>query len=402
MELTRTEERPATTARSRGRLPEALRWGGGAWLILRVIASLAAWASVTWLPTGSTVGVPGYAPPVLHGVLGILVGTWLRADALWYLRIAKSGYRGATGSYAFLPLFPLLVRFVTPLTGGQGLYAALLVSNAACLLGFVWLYGAVEALAGTSTARAAVIGLAVFPTAFFLVAPYGEPLLLAAGAGALLAAARGRPALAGIAGALAAVSRPFGVLIALPLAAFVLMDGHWRKLRWWLVPVGPAVGLVAWLAWSGNQLGNFLGALRVQSVWQRTLMVPWGTLDAGVRTFFAYRGTFYGPYMLMDVVAAVFGMLLVVGAVALLWRRKASPWLIIALALYGIAVLAVPMSSPFLPRPLMSMPRFVLALFPLFMAYGLIRPRLRIPLAVLSAAGLALATALYVGARPIF
>jgi hypothetical protein len=361
MALSETVDRPATAVRTRPALRDALLWGGGAWLFLRVVTWLAAWASLTWLTPGTTVGVAGYTPPVLHGVAGVLAGSWLRADALWYLRIAKVGYGGASGTYAFLPLYPELVRLLTPLTGGRELYAGLLVADAACLLGFVWLYGAVEALAGRSAARAGVVGLAIFPTSFFLVAPYGEPLLLAAGAGALLAATRRRPALAGLAGALAAVARPFGVFVAIPLAAFVLVEGRWRRPRWWLAPLGPVVGLAAWLGWSGNQLHDLLGALRIQSVWQRTFMLPWATLDAGVRTWITWRFTSYGPYMLMDVAA-----------------------------------------TAFVPRPLMSMPRFVLALFPLFLAYDLIHRRWRVALAAVSAAGLVWATALYVAARPIF
>lgn len=381
---------------------ESLIWGGGAWLALRVISSLAAWASLAWVPAHSTVQQPPYTPPVLHGVLRILAGPWLRADALWYLRIAQFGYKGNPGSYAFMPLFPWLIRLVKPLTAGQPLYAGLLVANVACLAGFIWLYAFVKGLSGRSAARASVVGLALFPFSFFLVAPYGEPLLLAAGAGALLLAARDHPVLAGLAGAAAALSRPFGVLIAIPLVAYLLIRGHWRRPAWWLAPLGPALGLAGWVAWSGSQLHDPLGALHAQTIWNRTFMLPWATIDSGVRTWLTFRGTVYGPYMEMDVAATVFALALVVVAAVVMRRRGASRWIWVAFACYGLAVLVLPLSSPFTPRPLMSMPRFVLALFPLFVAYEVIKPRLRIPLAVLSAGGLVWATALYVAARPIF
>ncbi|MGH2719377.1 MAG: hypothetical protein ACRDJU_12475 [Actinomycetota bacterium] len=382
---------------------ESLIWGGGAWLALRLIASLAAWASLGWLTQGTTSQVGGYTPPVLHGVLRILAGPWLRADAMWYLRIADAGYKGTTGTYAFLPLFPLLVRLVKPLTAGQPLYAGLLVANAACLAGFVWLYGFVASLVGRRAARATVVGLALFPFSFFLVAPYGEPLLLAAGAGALLLAQRDRPVLAGLAGAAAALSRPFGVLIAIPLFAYLLTRGRLRRPAWWLAPLGPALGLVGWLAWSGSQLHDFLGALHIQTVWQRSTTLPWETLNSGVRIWITFRGSLYGPYFLMDILATAFGIALFLLVWVVVDLHGGSRWLAAALSIYGLVVLAIPLSSPFPPRPLMSMPRFVLALFPLFMVYDLIKPRLlRVPLAVISAGGLAWATALYVAARPIF
>jgi hypothetical protein len=409
-----------------GRSREALVWGGGAWLILRVVTSLAAWASPRWLAQGPTVAVPGYTAPVLHGAARVLAGSWLRADALWYLRIATHGYAGTPGSFAFLPLFPLLVRAVMPLVGGRELYAGLIVANAACLLGFVALFKLVETLLDSGAARACVVGLAVFPTSFFLVAPYGEPLLLATGAGALLAAAKGRPGLAGLAGALAALSRPFGVLLTLPLAGFAFV--HYRqdhggshqdpggsqqeaggsqreagrRSNWWVAPLGPVAGLMAWLAWSAYELKSIFGPVRVQALWQRTMSLPWVTLAAGVRTWFDWRGSSIGPYELLDVGATAFGIALVVVAFFAGRRRGMKLPLVLSLAGYGLAVLILPLSSPFLPRPLMSMPRFVLALFPLFFAYAILPRWSRIPLAIVSAAGLAWATAAFVAARPIF
>jgi hypothetical protein len=346
--------------------------------------------------------VPGYTPPVLHGVAGVLAGSWLRADALWYLRVAHAGYPGDNRTFAFLPLFSGLVRLVTPLTGGRVLYAALGLASVACALGFVWLFRAVDILAGSRAARAAVAGLALFPASFFLVAPYGEPMLLAAGAGALLAAVTGRPGWAALAGAFAALSRPFGVLFALPLAGFIFTGDHRRKLRWWLAPLGPAVGMLAWLLWAGRLLGSPLGAIRIQVLWQRTTGVPWATLAAGVRTWWAWQGRDYGPYMLMDVLATLFGVVIIVACVVALRRKGVSAWVIAGLAGYGVLVLLAPLSTPFPARPLMSMPRFVLALFPLFAGYALVPRRWAVPLAIASAGGLVWLTVLYVAARPIF
>lgn len=383
-------------------LREAIRWGLGSWVALRLLSWAGAIVSDLWLPGGTTVQVPGYAPPTLHGVAGVLAGSWLRADALWYLRISQAGYAGDHRAFAFLPAFPGLVRVVSPFTGGRTLSAALLAAAVAGAVGFVWLYRALDVLAGPRAARAAVVGLAVFPTSFFLVAPYGEPLLLAAGAGGLLAAATERPLLAAAAGVVAALSRPFGVLIALPLAGFLLTRGHWRMVRWWLAPAGPVVGAAAWLLWAGHRLGSPTAALRIQSLWQRTPSVPWATLTAGVRTWWAWQGRDYGPYMLMDLLATLFGACLIVLAVVALRRRRVGWWIVTGLAGYGLVALLAPMTTPYPLRPLLSMPRFILALFPLFAGYALVPRRLAVPLAVASAGGLVWLTALYVAARPIF
>jgi hypothetical protein len=54
----------------------------------------------------------------------------------------------------------------------------------------------------------------------------------------------------------------------------------------------------------------------------------------------------------------------------------------LAYGAYVVAALALPLSWPVTPQPLMSLPRFELVLFPLFMWLGwwTVRGRLRLPL----------------------
>lgn len=372
-------------------------WGAGAWFALRALVTLSALASSAWIRAGPTVPVPGYRPPQLSGAAELLAGVWLRADALWYLRVAALGYGPEHGSYAFYPLFPFLVRSARPLFGGSELIAALAVANAACLLGLVLIFRLVERLAGQPAARAAVVGLALFPTAFFLVAPYAEPLLVAAGTGALLAALRGRMAVAGLAGAAAALARPFGLLLAVPLAAL-----GWRRRGGWMPPAATLGAAAAWTGWVGLATGDPLAAVRVQAVWQRSPRVPLATLVEGVGAWLQWRPTELGPYLLLDLAASVFAGALIAAAAVALRRAGAGRPAMLGVAAYAALVLLVPLSAPFGPRPLMSVPRFVLAMFPAFAGYALLPGRARAPLAALSAAGLAWASAVYVAARPLF
>ena len=393
--------RPIATGPQRGRR-EAWVWGAGTWVVLRVVASAAEWASSVWLRAGTVLPVPDYTPPAVTGIAGRLAGVWLRADALWYLRVATFGYGPTTGpgvgSYAFLPLFPQTVRLLRPLFGGNELYAALFAANAACIIGLVLLYRFVADLLDDDAARAAVAGLALFPTAFFLVAPYGEPVLLAAGAGALRAAQRGRYGLAALAAALAALSRPFGVLLALPLAGLAWGREH----RAWIAPAGSAMGLLTWVALAGSSTDDPLGALHVQAMWQRTFTAPWATVAHAIPAWWSYRATAYGPYFLLDILTVVFALGLAGAAFAVLRRRRVPAPVAAGLLGYGALAILAPLSSPFPGRPLLSFPRFVLALFPLFVGVAAIPKRLRLPLAVVSAGGLAWGTAMYVGARPLF
>ncbi|MEX2588068.1 MAG: hypothetical protein WD602_08770 [Actinomycetota bacterium] len=376
---------------------EAWRWGIGAWVALRVISGVAAVYSAGSMP-GDGVDVPGYDPPQLSGLVGAVVQPWLRADGLWYLKIAVQGYGHDDGTLAFFPALPAATAALQPLVGNEA-YAALLVSNLASLLGLVALFGFVAKVVDRRSARAAVVGLALFPTSFFFVAPYGEAVLLFAGSAALLAAVSGRPVAGFALGAVAALSRPFGVLIALPMAFNAANQGGSSKR--WLGPAGPVAGLGAWFAYTWNLTGDPLAAIRVQSSWQRELTAAWETLRLGFEQWRHYSEQSFGNYVAFDLAVTLFALALIPAAAWVLWHRG-KVLLAVGLGLYGAAVVAAPLLLPFRARALMSNPRFALALFPLFLAYALVPSRARVPLALASGAGMAVAAAVFIAGRPLF
>src|SRR5512133_3293161 len=56
---------------------------------------------------------------VFHGPLGHFLNPWANWDGVWYIKIAKSGYADADGSTAFFPLYPVLLRYVGVVFGGN-------------------------------------------------------------------------------------------------------------------------------------------------------------------------------------------------------------------------------------------------------------------------------------------
>ena len=69
--------------------------------------------------------VPGWPPPPFGQGFHNLFTVWERFDGLWFLRIATGGYVSGDGSAAFYPLFPLLIRIVSPILGGHPFAASL-------------------------------------------------------------------------------------------------------------------------------------------------------------------------------------------------------------------------------------------------------------------------------------
>lgn len=368
----------------------ALRWGAAGWLALFALSLAGALLSRQLLQPGEEVAPPGYRPPRFAGIGAVVPGSFLKADALWYLKISEQGYNDA-GTFAFLPVFPLLIRALSPLLGTG--VSAFVIANLACIAGLVLTFAFVETIAGIGGAKAATIGLALFPTAFFLVAPYAEPVFLGCAAGALLAAAKGRYLVAAGLGALAALTRPFGVLLMVPL----LVIPTTRKPSRWLPAAGPLLGAAAWIAWVGMRTGNVLDAVKVQSIWQRSAQWPFISVVDAVKSAAAMRSSPLLPYFLYDLIGLLVLAGLIVGTAVVVRNRSG-----VGLAIYGAAVLMIALTLPFPPRPLLSLPRFILALSPLFVAYRLIPRFAAIPTAVISGVGLVWATAQFVASRPIF
>ena len=364
----KTEERQAPTPdeltdgrTERERIRRGLRYCLGVFVGMRVGLSVLALAGVALLPTLEPVGVPGWPAQETTQGWHNLVTAWERFDALWFLRIAESGYRLTDQSAVFFPGYPLTIRFFSSILGGHPLAAGLLVSHLATFGSMVLLYFLSASEWGERVARRAVLYLAVFPTSFFLLAPYSEALFLFLVLLALWAARRGRWEIAGLAGIGASATRNLGVLLVLPLLTEAFQRFRERKdalevgraILWSLLAAG---GAVAYLAFSHRFFGDWEAPLRQQETWQRTELFPLVTLFRGTREAFCCVGLYPGGYHLLD-------WLIVVPALA------AGGWLVLRArplySMYTLASLLAPLSYPFLPRPFMSMPRFLLPLFPL-------------------------------------
>lgn len=363
-------------------------------LAVRLGLALVAFAAVALLPPLDPVGPPGWPPPPGEPGWHNLVTAWERFDALWFLRIATGGYVDGDGSAAFFPLYPLAIRALSPLLGGHPLAAALVLSNLAFLGALVVVYLLTAGEHGEPAARRAVVLLAVFPSAYFFLAPYSEAPFLLLAAGSFLAARRGRWEVAGVAGALASATRSIGLLLPVALSVEALLQrregraGLARPLLWSAVA---ASGGLAYLLWWGWTSGDPLVPLRQQATWERELAWPWVTAWQATRFAFAFPGEYPTGYHLLDWVIAAAA---VAAGVWVALRARAS------FAVYAWLSLLVPLALPFAGRPFMSLPRFLLPVFPLVWAPAVAagaRPWLLPALVGASAGLLGLMTALFAG-----
>jgi hypothetical protein len=294
-------------------------------------------------------------------------------DSGWYFEIARRGYfvnAEGQNAIAFFPLYPLLVRALAWPFGGteRALWVAGVVLSYACLfLGLVVLHRLTSARFGDrETARRTVLYLAVFPFAFFFTMVYTESLFLFLSVSAVAAATASRWGLAGALGFLVALTRPNGVLIAVPLGLLALggrprpLELARRALAVALVPAG--LGVYSAFAW--RLTGDPLGWLHAQNAWGYTLgNRPWVELMKvldGLERFGAYGYFFSDPlapyYFLHGAVA-----LAVIALVPTVFARLG-----VALGAYVAVTLYVPLTG----NALEGIGRYTATLFPVFMLFG--------------------------------
>lgn len=353
-------------------------------------------------PGGTPAGIPGLAEPPLDGGWHQAITAWERADVLWYLRIAASGYRTDDLSAAFFPLYPMLTRLVALGTGRHWLLAAYLVSNLAALAALVLLHRLTALELSEAHARRVVVYVCVFPTGFFLLAPYTESLFLALSVGALYAARRRRWPVAAVLGGLAAATRSPGVLLGLALATEALLqareDPHgWRRLPGRLAAAATVgLGLVAYLGFWARYGGDWQRPLALQRVgWEREYAAPWTTLWHGMRMGLEQVGGYPGSYFVID--AVVVGLVMAAGVWVAVRTRPTY-----GVYLWTGAIFPLLLMWP--GRPFLSLPRLYLVLFPAYWALSRLAERWRAHDAIVatSAAFMALLAAAFVGRYPLF
>jgi hypothetical protein len=379
---------------------EGIRYSLTVFLAVRVGLLILGLVAVELFPPLKPVSVPGWQAHTLPdpGWQNAFT-SFERFDALWFLRIASSGYRTGDGSAAFFPLYPLAIRAVSWVMGARPFGASLLVSNAAIACGLCVVYALTASERSIATARRTVLLVALFPTSFFFFAPYSESLFLLLAATTFWAARSRRWAAAGAAGALAALTRNVGIVLAPALVVEAFhqrAEGRGSVLPGLGAAVAVVLGTLAYLAYWWTKVGDWLAPINQQANWQRTVSSPWATVVDGTRDAFRYLGNANGGYWLIDWLIVV----PVVGAsVFALLRYRPS------YSVYLWGGLLIPLSFVFADRPLMSMPRFVLPLFPAFWGLAELTERWRIPekaVAAVGAAGLALLVVLFVNWYYIF
>jgi Mannosyltransferase (PIG-V) len=391
--------------------------------IVQVAASLAfryATSTDSSAPFKSQLG----DPPSLTGWQHWIVEPLRNWDGLWYRLVAQDGYKDYLANAAFWPLYPMSMRALSRVTGLPEEVSGYLIANLCFAAALVVLYRLVNLDFDVAIARRTLWATALFPTSLFFTAVYTESLFLLLSVGALLAARTGRWWVAGALGVLAALTRSHGIFLVFPFAVlFIRQYGFYLRAFFpkAINVAAPLLGPVIF-GWHLERVGHGWKAfIDVQNMWNRTRAWPWETMDCAVNGC-TLKLTQYGQtknWLVNGADWSWFDQLRTDRSWSLVtsegFRRKVADSdtlelvatiLFFVLVVIGLKVLplyqsvylipglAIPLFSPSTVHPLMSMPRFGLVLFPLFIVIAIVfRKRwLALPFAMLSAALLVLLT----------
>ena len=272
-----------TSARSE--FPDWRLWAPGA-----VLAFLA--SRLLLLVVALAFGQPPLPELVPAGWAGSAVPAAFAAwDSIFYIGIAGQGYHVEPivlgyRDWAFFPAFPVLIRTVSLLTGGDLALAGMLAANGALLAGLLLTGIAIAEQEDAGTAPVAQSLVALAPGAVAFGMAYSDSLALAASAGLYVAARHRRRWLAGLLFALVTLTRPPGILLGVPLAIVLWEQADRKTVRAIVRQLAPLalgpVALLAFAAFQGVALGDPLAFLHAQADWDRPSTRPASAFLSGV------------------------------------------------------------------------------------------------------------------------
>lgn len=299
--------------------------------------------------------------PLRKDFLG-LVTPWANFDGAHYASIAKDGY--GVYQYAFFPVYSQLIRFVESLTHFPYELVAVSISHIAFFIGlFLWW----RYLKGSRGRLWSIIFFLAYPASFYFAAAYSESVFFALAMGTLITIKNNRWLLAGVFAGLASATRLVGVFLWLPLGLAMWQRRHLlRTVDWLALLIAPA-GLAGFMGYLWKTAEDPLAFFHVQAAFgagrsgSEMIFLPQVVWRYVMIFATVPMGDFLHHVAVLEFLSFIFAMILLVTA----WRRSYP----LGIMLYSACVLFLPS----LTGTFSSMPRYLLAAFPLFSVLGEIR-----------------------------
>lgn len=289
---------------------------------------------------------------------------WGNFDGEHYLSIAQNGYRDLL--YFYFPLYPLLIGFISPSKMLMDLHSsALLISNVSFALALIGLYKLLLIDYKRKTIKFVMVLLLIFPTSFYFAASYTESLFLMLIVWSLYFLRSKYNYFGGLLSIFTSAVRIIGIALMPAFLFETYYNVPHKKLSKIFLTLLPLFGFTAYVYFLWDKTGNpfeynrgseLFGEYRSQS----PLLLP--------QIFYRYIFKIipnltwsYFPATFTAILEFLSGLLLTATAIYSFFKIRTSYWL----------YLIVGFLMPSIYNGFVSMPRYAVVLFPLFISIAL-------------------------------
>jgi len=303
----------------------------------------------------------------------IFLSAWANFDGVHYLSIAANGY---TTDARFLPLLPVLIKMISlfipfRLTLTLAYFIAFILSNGLFFFSLILLYKLLRFDYSHTVVKRVILFLMVFPASFFFGSVYAESLFLFVSVLNLYLLRQKKFLFAGLLGALLPLIRPVGIIIFPTFLAELFIAETkknpiplWKKIILSTVTLTGFIGYAVFNKMKWNDYFYFIHAQGQLANGRAT-----NTIILFPHTLYRYFKIFatipvsdhLWHVALLEVFAFFFGLVLLY-----VCYRKRIRLSYLVFAFFGFFI---PVSS----GTFTGLPRYLIVLFPLFLAIALIR-----------------------------
>jgi len=287
--------------------------------------------------------------------------TW---DGQHYLFLAQKGYHIGEESNRFFPLLPSMIKLLSPILGF--LISGLFITNFMSAIGLIFFYLLVkEFTKKEEISYLSLILLLSFPTSFFLSLIYSEGVFLGIITPLFYFLYKKKILYTCLCSFLLPLTRPTGILIIIPLI-YLLLNDLWKNRFNLKIPlsflalVSSIFGLILYFLIMQKVTGNFMTGIasqkNVAGHWQISNIL---NLKIFLVNIFPQKVFIHG--FTNSIIDRVF-FLFFLSMLPLIWRKTSLPFFVYSLT-FGL----IPLFGSF-----MSYTRYMLLVFPIFIALGII------------------------------
>ncbi len=305
-------------------------------------------------------------------IANLFLYPWGNFDGIYYLLIAAQGY---TINAGFFPFFPLSIRIVTSIFGPAvaGLpfdprqyFTALILVSIYFFLAIIAMHKLILIDYKKNIAFSSIILMLVFPTSFFFATIYSESLFLLLTLLCFYFARKKKWFLASVFGALLAATRIVGIAI-IPALLYEFMKSEKSFLKMKILPLLLVpLGLLAYMVFNFFKWGNALYFVQAQGNLQN---------NRTVNSIILFPQTIYRYAKILTSVSAAqyewwialleISVFIFAGAFLFIaWKKKVR----FSYILFSALAFLIPAST----GTFSGLPRYVLVLFPIFIALALL------------------------------